>query len=322
MIVGLAIAYLATLAPAPAAVPIGKGVHFIEGGLEPGRQPDGNSVVFEAPDGLIVVDSGRHAEHQRKILALAAARRLPIAALVNTHWHLDHSGGNAELREAAGGELSIHASRAVEGALTGFLARSKAEAVAFLASGKADTATAAEIEGDIAAVDEPRSLLPTAPADGSGERRIAGRPLSLRLAQHAATAGDVWVYDAASGIVAVGDLVTLPVPFFDTACPEGWRRALTEIAGTPFTRLVPGHGAVMGRPEFMVWKRAFERLLDCAGSSRGDGACIAGWQSEAAALLGPDEGKQVDAMLGYYLKTRLRGKPGERVRYCPGGADG
>jgi len=32
-----------------------------------------------------------------------------------------------------------------------------------------------------------------------------------------------------------GDLVTLPVPFLDTACPNGWRKALDTLDDQRFT---------------------------------------------------------------------------------------
>src|SRR5690349_17824420 len=97
--------------------------HHVPGSFEPGRQPDGNSVFIEAPDGLILIDTGRHPEHQEKLLAYARSRGKPVAAIVNTHWHLDHVGGNAEIR-AAYPKAPVYGSMAVEGALTGFFPKS------------------------------------------------------------------------------------------------------------------------------------------------------------------------------------------------------
>jgi hypothetical protein len=39
------------------------GVEWLPGSFQPSAQPDGNSVLIEAPDGWIVVDSGRHPAH-------------------------------------------------------------------------------------------------------------------------------------------------------------------------------------------------------------------------------------------------------------------
>ena len=97
-----------------------RGVWMIPGGIPPNRQPDGNSVIFEAPEGMVVIDTGRHAWHREAILSLARLQQKEIIAIVNTHWHLDHVSGNPDLRAAHPG-LRVHASDAIVGALAGFL---------------------------------------------------------------------------------------------------------------------------------------------------------------------------------------------------------
>ena len=49
------------------------------------RGPDGNTVVLDAPGGLIVVDTGRSPTHVQAILDYAKAQRRSIAAIVNSH---------------------------------------------------------------------------------------------------------------------------------------------------------------------------------------------------------------------------------------------
>src|SRR5689334_18062771 len=55
----------------------------------------GNVVVLSKPEGLLLVDSGS-AEHAADLLGLLERRfaAAPIGALFNTHWHLEHTGGN------------------------------------------------------------------------------------------------------------------------------------------------------------------------------------------------------------------------------------
>ncbi len=288
--------------------------HLVPGGFEPGRQPDGNSVFLDAPGGLILVDTGRHPGHQEKLLAYARERGRSVAAIVNTHWHLDHTGGNAEIR-AAYPKAPVYGSRAVEGALTGFFPQSRKSAEEFLASGQASAAQEAEIRRDFAAMEDVGALRATRPVTRSGKVRVAGRRLELNLAPFAATEGDVWVYDEHSKLLIAGDLVVGPVPFFDTGCPEGWRKALGEIAATEFVTLVPGHGEPMTRLQFLRWRKAFNTLLDCAASKQPKEACVAGWKRDAAAFIPAGDGRVGD-MVGYYLDTRLRAAPEQRDRFC------
>ena len=297
------------------AAPAASDWHLVPGGFAPGRSPDGNSIFLDAPAGLILVDTGRHADHQAKLLAHAASRGRPVIAIVNTHWHLDHSGGNAEIR-AAFPRAPLYASGAVEGALAGFFPQSRTQAERLLASGKASAEQAAEIRGDFAAMDDPAALRATRLVTRSARMRIGGRRLEVNLAPFAATEGDVWIYDPAARLVIAGDLVVASVPFMDTACPEGWRKALDAIAARPFATLLPGHGDPMTKSDFLAWRGAFGNLLDCAASDRGRDACIAGWKRDAGRFIAADEQGRVAAMVGYYLDSRLRASPEERLRYC------
>ncbi|MEA3003503.1 MAG: hypothetical protein QOH81_2291 [Sphingomonadales bacterium] len=314
---GLLLALVASLAPAASAAPEREPYHLVPGSLTSGREPDGNSIFLDASQGLILIDTGRHPEQQARLIAHARSVGRPIAAIVNTHWHLDHSGGNAEIK-AAYPRAKLYASRAVEGALKGFLPRSRAEAERYLASGRATPGQAADMRLDFAAMDAPQFLRPDVPITRSSHMKLAGRPLQVNLARYAATEGDVWVYDPATRTVFAGDLVVPLVPFLDTACPEGWRRALEHISATPFTTLVPGHGDPMTHARFEIWRRAYGRLLDCAASSRSRDACVAQWKADAAPFI--PAGSEVDSMAAYYVDARLRAKPEERQRYCPGGA--
>jgi glyoxylase-like metal-dependent hydrolase (beta-lactamase superfamily II) len=252
------------------------------------------------------------------LLAFAQGRRKPIVALINTHWHLDHTTGNGEIR-AAYPEANVYATTAIEGALNGFLRRSRASTQEFLDSGQASDEQRAEIQRAFGVMDHPDQLRPTRPVTGSSEREIGGRRLHLNVARFAATEADLWIYDDLARLVVAGDLVVASVPFMDTACPEGWRRALDELAATPFETLIPGHGDPMTRSQFMAWRTAFNNLLDCALSQRTRSSCIAGWQSDAGQFIPAGDETRIGGAVGYYLDTRLRAEPLEREHYCSPG---
>src|SRR5690606_38441368 len=249
---------------------------LFRGGSEPGRQPDGNSVLLRGVDGWIVFDTGRHETHTRRLLAFARAGDIPVTAIVNSHWHLDHASGNRLLRDAYP-DAPVFASNAIVGALPGFLAESRRQAEAMIADGTLQEPMLSEVRGDIATITDAGALLPTETVSRSKAGTIDGRKVQVGLAEHAVTAGDLWLYDPATRVLLAGDLVTMPVPFLDTACPVGWSDALDALEDTEFTRLVPGHGAPMSRLDFETWRASFDGLLQCAASDAETAACSEAW---------------------------------------------
>lgn len=305
----------AATVPAPVPTLVAPGVWLLVGGVPADREPDGNTVVIEAPEGLVVVDTGRHAWHRQAILELARRRGRPIAAIINSHWHLDHVSGNPALRAQYPG-LRVYASDAIDGALAGFLAKSARDAQAYVDDPQIPESLRADIRADRETIGNGAALRPDVVVDRSGRRRIAGRSIDVHLARDAATDGDVWILDRASGVVALGDLVTLPAPFLDTACPSGWKAALAQVARTRFRLAIPGHGAPMDRAQFARYRRAFEAFIDCSGSDRPRAACAAGWASDVQPLLGTgqDELQRARSMAGYYVDALRTG--GGRSPYC------
>ncbi|WP_343730636.1 MBL fold metallo-hydrolase [Duganella sp.] len=305
-----------TLVAGLSAAPASQAAYtFIEGQLPANRQPDGNSIIIEGAQELLVIDTGRHPEHTDKIIAMATARNKPITAIVNTHWHLDHATGNARIR-AAYPDAKLYASTAVEGALKGFLIRGVDEAKASLNDPAVPEARKTDTRLYLNAINDPANLVPDHPVNGPMTIKLGGRELQLRLARHAATAGDVWVYDPADKAVFVGDLVVVPLPFFDTGCAEGWRQALAEIDQLDFQTLVPGHGLPMDHGSFSSYRRAFEAFTTCADGNQPTASCVAIWQQQGASFVAAHaDQKYVQAALTYYVDRIMR-SPARRSEYC------
>jgi glyoxylase-like metal-dependent hydrolase (beta-lactamase superfamily II) len=315
LIVMLAMAGLLTGAAAPKIRLVEPSYHLIPGSVPLNEGPDGNSIFLDAPKGLILVDTGRHPEHAAKLLAYARERGKPIAAIVNTHWHLDHTTGNYDIRTAYP-TAQVYATTAIEGALKSFLSRGREQADKRLADPKTPADVRAQLLRARYRLDNPDTLRPTIPITRSSRMKIAGRKLEVHVAPFAATEADLWLYVPNEGLAIVGDLVVDIVPFMDTACPDGWKKALDEIAATPFTTLIPGHGAPMNRPQFMQWKKAFEQFIDCGRSMKLKEECVAGWKRDAAPFIDAEHLDYVTEAAGYYLHTRLRSSPEEQQKYC------
>lgn len=61
--------------------------------------PGGNMLALDGPDGKILVDSSFAPVVPKIKLALAGLDYAPLKILINTHWHFDHTDGNALLHE-------------------------------------------------------------------------------------------------------------------------------------------------------------------------------------------------------------------------------
>lgn len=279
------------------------------------RGPDGNTVVLDAPDGLIVFDTGRSPQHAQAILDYAKARGRPIAAIVNSHWHLDHTTGNYDIRHVYP-HARVFASEAIEGALVGFLGGGRAQSDKLLADPKTPAGQRAQILRGRYRIDHPDTLRPTDPITRSGPIRIGGRMVDVHLAKFAATEGDVWVYDRKSRVAIVGDLVVGLVPFMDTACPDGWSRALDEVAAVPFLTLIPGHGEVMNRADFLQWRSAYNQFVRCGRSAAPKARCVSGWEKGASRFIPADHRQYVREAAAYYIDTRLRSSSAEQSKFC------
>jgi glyoxylase-like metal-dependent hydrolase (beta-lactamase superfamily II) len=314
---------LCACAPQPKGVPpadtstrrVATDVYFIRGRFVAGEQPDGNSVLLRGRTGWVVVDTGRHPAHAAAIEAFVQGSGAPLVAVVNTHWHLDHVGGNLPLR-AAYPQVQVHASRQVTVERNGFLARYRTQLETLLRE-RVDDPQAPAWREEVARIDGARAFEPTHPVEADGMRTLDGRALRLGLRRDAVSGGDVWLFDPRARVLVAGDLVTLPVPLLDTACPGAWVEGLASLEGVPFDVLVPGHGEPMGRADFQRYRAAFGRLLACAAGPDSDAACTDAWLADVGDLVPVAQHAHARQLLqDYYLPQRLRGRP-ERPPYCP-----
>lgn len=314
MILPLILALMTELPSETAPPPreIAAGVHLIPGAILPGRGPDGNTVIFEAPDGLVVVDTGRHAWHSDAILAFAAARQRPIAAIFNTHWHLDHSSGNGRLK-AAFPDARVYTTSAIDRALSadGFLTRNRAGAEAMLSGSEINAVQREEVQIFLDTMAHSEILRPDVAIDRSQRLRIAGKRMDVRVAPNAVSDADLWLYDARSRVAVIGDFVTFPAPFFETACPQGWRAALDAVWATPFETVIPGHGAAMTRDQFNAYRTAFGAFIDCVASEAEPGVCADGWRDGIIAFLPDERAQRVARGTADYYVGYLRSNGGK-----------
>ncbi len=211
-------------------VEVAEGVHVLRTGN--GLNDIGaNVTVFSGNLGLLLVDAQLGPLSRRIGRLLDRRWGASTTAVVNTHWHPDHSGGNQAL--AAGAMIVAHAStrERLSSPQEGFGLTKPGSHHVF--PPRAAEALPTRLVSDTLTL-----------SIGNGALRVAHYP-------HAHTDGDLVVYAPDSGVLVVGDLVwPESFPFVDTyngGSALGLAAALTEIsAGLPATTtVVPGHGAPM-----------------------------------------------------------------------------
>ncbi|MEO7135574.1 MAG: hypothetical protein ABI024_15300, partial [Vicinamibacterales bacterium] len=127
-----------------------------------------------------------------------------------------------------------------------------------------------------------------APLTKSGPMRLAGHPLDVHLTDKAVSDAEVWLFDKATRVAVIGDLVAVPVPYLETACPERWRASLDEVWATTFEIAIPGHGRPMTRAQFDSYRKAYGAFVSCVQSSAAPAQCSSGWVDGIGALIGDD----------------------------------
>ena len=183
----------------------------------------GNNVAVLAGDGgNFLVDCGDPA-HAQEILKLTG----PAKTVVNTHWHLESTGGN-DVMAAAGAKL--------------------------VSSVSTKLWMTQEIIHDWEHKTYPpraKSAQPTEAFYTTGKTTFAGEPIEYGLMPMAHTDGDIYVHFTKSNVLVVGDAVQPGrLPLLDWRC-DGWiggmqqaHRTLLEIANDQ-TKIIPGAGPVM-----------------------------------------------------------------------------
>lgn len=240
---GLAVAAAALLAanawaqqpqssPTPAAPPppdfsrveikttnLGDGVYMLEG-------QGGNITVATGKDGIIMVDGEFAPLHDKIKAAISVISNQPIKWLINTHFHGDHTGGNAPFAKD-GATIVAHANVKTR-----------------LAAGTTNGLTGAKTPPADA------GALPAKTYTDSFKIMMTGRVADLKHIANAHTDGDTYVWFKTANVLATGDTFTngrYPnIDFANGGNIKGMIAAADvylKLANDK-TRIVPGHGPI------------------------------------------------------------------------------
>jgi glyoxylase-like metal-dependent hydrolase (beta-lactamase superfamily II) len=204
---------------------LGRGTYLLEG-FAGNARVGSNVTVAVGTEGVLLVD-GQFAKLSEKVkAAIKAISPLPIKYLVNTHFHGDHTGGNAGFGKD-GVTIVAHDNLRL---------RLSAETVSGLTGLKVPPVPPEGV---------PRQIY----YGGSLTLDVGGRKAQLTHVANAHTDGDTWVYLADADVLCTGDTFNnlkryQAIDFMNGGDVRGMVRALDAYikVSTDKTRIVPGHG--------------------------------------------------------------------------------
>lgn len=201
---------------------------------------DGNVVMVSGPRGVLIVDDQR----PRSVPAVVAAANGPITHVINTHWHLDHSGGNALLAES-GTEVIAHRNVRARLMVDQFMAAYNRTVPA-----------------------SPAIAWPTIVFDDRLTIHYGDETIRLIHAPSAHTDGDALVYLEQADVLHMGDLYFNGLfPFIDRSSGgtiDGLIAAIDvalSLAGER-THVIPAHGAPARRADLVAWREMLATIRE------------------------------------------------------------
>jgi glyoxylase-like metal-dependent hydrolase (beta-lactamase superfamily II) len=201
-----------------------------------------NTVVIVGDSSVLLVDSQIAPSSARLLIQeLGAVTALPVSHVVNTHWHLDHVGGNGVIRELYPRVQVLAHLGAPDGAeLGGEDQRRRAAEFWREALG----ATPRQVDRlSLAELAEPYTFEPDALIGDRMRVDLGGRIVEVIATPSGHTGGDLVAYLPAERILAGGDLV-LPQLFASRGFPGRYIHSLRALLDLDPLTVVPGHGPV------------------------------------------------------------------------------
>ena len=192
----------------------------------------GNVIVFNSPEGVLLVDGGSKAH---SVALLQTVKQITgtdrIHTLVNTHWHWDQTGSNATLG-AKGTQILAHENT------------------------KLWLGTEIDSDWEQRRYERyPKNARPTKTFHTTGTLSFGGEQIDYGHMPQAHTDGDIYVHFRNANVIACGDVLSVrryPIIDYSTG---GWLGGLVDgtkqlaTLGNDATRYVPGLGPAQTRAD-------------------------------------------------------------------------
>jgi cyclase len=191
----------------------------------------GNTTAVITDEGVMLVDDKFEIDHDNVVAMLKTVTNQPIKYVINTHYHADHSGGNAKLQ--AGGTLAVASAQARQRMVAG---------------------------------NQPG--LPDLTVQPRGTIWLGGKSADNYWMGRAHTDGDVVVLFPQSRVLAAGDMYThgegTPqlVDYAGGGSAKEWTATVEEVLKLDFDTVVPGHGDVATKRDMTAFRDSTKRFTE------------------------------------------------------------
>jgi cyclase len=218
-------------------LPAGKGVYMLMGS-------GGNIALSVGKDAAFLVDDQFAPLSEKILAAVKAVTDKPVRFLVNTHWHGDHTGGNENLANA-GVIIVAHDN-----------VRTRMSSEQFIAAFNSKVPPS------------PAKALPMVTFSQSVAFHLNDEDMHVVHVPPAHTDGDAIIHFSAANVIHMGDtFFNGRYPFFDLSSGGSYEGMIGAVnAALPYvndsTRVIPGHGALAGKPELVAYRDVLAKIRD------------------------------------------------------------
>jgi cyclase len=205
--------------------------------------PGGNIAALVGPDGIVMVDSfvpSRASDLTPVVRKLGAG---PIT-LINSHWHFDHTGGNAAMAEL-GARIIAHEA-----------VRPRLSTDQFLA------------DFQMKVPPSPAAAWPVVSLGDSATLFLNGEEIHLSHVAPAHTDGDIFIHFRKANILHTGDLFSNGIyPNIDSSS-GGWIGGMIAAADRILgivdarTKIIPGHGPIATKDDLKASRAMLAEVRD------------------------------------------------------------
>ena len=218
---GCWIAYIQAQAPAPKLT-----IHKVKDDLYYIEGDGGNVAVYITNEGVILVDDKYDQDHEAIVTNVKSVTDQPIKYILSTHYHADHSGGNAKFLPSTEIISTLNAHNNI-------VNKVQSNAPPGMQAARVTFTTEAQVF-------------------------LGGKEVRAKFYGRGHTNGDAVIYFPALRLVHTGDLMAGNTPLIDY--PGGgslkeWADTLTGVINSlDFDTVIPGHGPVTDKAGLQTYR--------------------------------------------------------------------